>query len=188
MFTNNFINLQNSLFTGETNFNIKNSAGTAQLITLSNRGICEALAIGKHLSNPKTYNSIVTTSSTTPTTYAGVYFGSGSTPANKSDYTLESVLPQNSFKVSGLVSGFKSNGNGQYVYSADFVLRNISNETILVNEIGLVTPIVTNVSTSSVSYVACLMERTVLDETVVISPGESKLITYEIIFNQPSIA
>lgn len=186
MFTNNWINLTKKIFLGEasTNINAKDTAGQTKTFYGDSRGFQYCLAIGKFLSNPLTWGSIPATSSSTATTYAGVYFGAGATPAAKTDYTLEQMYPKETFSVSCLASGIMEQTPGQYTYAVDYVLRNNSNETITINEVGLALPCPTSNSTSSVYYQVCLMERTVLDEPVTIPVGESRLITYKLVFKQ----
>ena len=119
--------------------------------------------------------------------YPGVYFGSGSTPANKNDVTLESPITSGLNIINPASLGYSNDGNGKYTVSADYVLRNDTNADIILREVGIFTPTTeSNVSgsfTADVKLHLCLMERTVLAEPITIHPGESKLVTYKITFN-----
>lgn len=109
----------------------------------------------------------------------GIYFGSGTTPATKDDYTLESPISSGLTIVSA--SAFVENtANGQYCISRDYVLTNTTDANITVSEIGCFVPIVYDTD----EWYQVLMERTVFPSPVTIQPGESKLITYKITFNQ----
>ena len=113
----------------------------------------------------------------------GVYFGTGSTPANKSDYTLETPITSGLTITKG--TPFLSQNNGIYTYQAAHALANNTEAEINIYEIGLFLPIDSgNGSTSALMWHNVLMERTVLIEPITIAPGEAKLVTYKITFNQ----
>lgn len=119
--------------------------------------------------------------------YPGVYFGSGSTPPTKSDYTLESPITSglNITNPSSLV--WVNNGNGAYSCVSDFIVQNATGNAITINEIGIFVPTGANASgsvTNSITLNNVLMERTVLSEPITIPAGEAKLVTYKITFNQ----
>lgn len=112
--------------------------------------------------------------------YPGVYFGTGSTPATKADYTLESPLTSGLSITSPSAATESTNGDGVYVFSAPFVVKNTTENEINIWEIGIFTPI----QRYTMEYYLALMERTVLTEPITIQPGGSKLVTYKITFNQ----
>lgn len=113
--------------------------------------------------------------------YPGLYFGTGTTPAQKTDYILESIITSG-LSITNGSRVEKSYGNGVYSYECSCILRNSSENEITITEIGAYGRVAYN---STTSYLA-LMERTVLTTPLTIAPGESKLLTYKVTFNQPS--
>ena len=118
------------------------------------------------------------------TTY--VYFGSGATPATVDDYCLE-----NPYTDDAVVSVLTSDGSRviqdnivtlRFVYA----LKNLSNDPIVVSEIGLTSTYKTSGSSSTASLCACFVDRTVLDEPVTIAPGATEQVTYTMVYNCPS--
>lgn len=123
-----------------------------------------------------------------PTSYAstawntdpGVYFGKGSTPAQKTDANLESLIDSGLEITSPAKVVEYSDGNGKYEFIADFGVRNISESEINIYEVGLFL----SVRVKSSQYYPMLVERTVLAEPITIPPGEAKLVSYKLTFNQ----
>jgi hypothetical protein len=107
----------------------------------------------------------------------GVYFGSGSTPATREDYKLESPIESglSITNPSSLVWLETDGGNCSAV--ADFVLRNTSGAKIVVREVGFVSALIRQ---NDGDFYPCLFERTVLDNPVTIPAGEAKLIEYKV--------
>ncbi len=109
----------------------------------------------------------------------GIQVGSGNTPATEDDYRLESIITSG---ISGSVShsfGADENDNPYIVYNV--IINNTSSNEITINEIGMVQSVSctnTKGSTSS-SFCRCLIDRTVLDEPVIIPTGSSKAIVYK---------
>ena len=179
MFTNNYIKFRDMMFIGSYRFaGFKSVTGTVFYGVAETSG--ESGDIGKymHLARCKAmptesgqYNS-----SFTP----GIYFGSGSTPATKEDYKLESPI------TAGLAisnpSGFTwvLPSSGVHSATASYAVLNTSSEDITIQEVGNFTV----VADYNGKYQFTLMERTVLDEPIVIAPGGSKLVTYKVTFNQ----
>ena len=117
--------------------------------------------------------------------YPGIYFGDGSTPATKNDYALSSVITSGLSFTNPNDVAVEIDGNGKYVVSAPFIVQNTSEAEINIYEFGVFTPISTDTSASgSITWKMVLMERTVLSEPITILPGESKLVTYRLTFNQ----
>lgn len=117
----------------------------------------------------------------------GVYFGTGSTPATKADYKLESPITSGLTITNPSALVWDDDGNGKYSACADFVVRNTSGAEINIYEIGVFTPTCANRNgsmTTTDTLDLVLMERTVLAEPITIAPGEAKLVTYKITFNQ----
>lgn len=185
MFTNNYIGYQNMAFEGSGYF----LGNYVYLTTTSNEsqytydlGKCQYGNLGYWLIRAKCSTFPVTPSSSSHESCGGVYFGSGSTPATKSDYTLESPISTGLTITNPNVFNCTTNGAGQWVISASYVLTNTTAGEINIYEVGVVTPLY-----ASKTYRPFLMERTVLTAPITIAPGEAKLVTYKITFNQPTV-
>ena len=114
----------------------------------------------------------------------GVYFGTGSTPAAKTDTNLESVITSGLEITNPNSVLMVDEGNGKYSYVSDFIVRNTGSTEVNIREIGLYSK-VANQDTYTTNY-PVLYERTVLDAPVTIPAGEAKMVTYKITFNQPA--
>ena len=108
----------------------------------------------------------------------GVSFGTGTTPATMSDYSIESGLGGTQISVSYPDSVSYSRDNTFDMYSVSFGITNKTAEAITISEVGL-TAVPYSYSTASYA----LVDRTVLDTPVTIPAGQSKQITYTIRFN-----
>lgn len=107
----------------------------------------------------------------------GVYFGTGKTPAKITDYTLENVITTGLTITSGGVVE-ASPGDGVYEFLSTFSVKNTSAENITISEVGYFA----SFKTGDIKPV--LFERTVLASPITIKPGEVKIITYKLTFNQ----
>ena len=114
------------------------------------------------------------------TTSTGVSFGTGTTLASVSDYTLESRLTDNQISVSTPSAVSFSRGDAYDEYSVTFGVTNKTANDITISEIGLTAM---PYSPSGGSNVYTLVDRTVLDTPITIPAGQSKQITYTIRFN-----
>ena len=108
----------------------------------------------------------------------GVSFGTGTTPATVSDYSLESSLNGTKIRVSYPNSVSDSRDATFDMYSVSFGITNITDEAITISEVGLIIG-----ATSGTSNYTVLVDRTVLDAPVTIPPHETKHIAYTIRFN-----
>ena len=111
--------------------------------------------------------------------YAGVCFGTGTTPADINDYNIEAPI------TTGLTvttpSRTSVNETDSYKeYTGTYGVTNTSSADITITEIGLKGQVY---SDSSGASTAILVDRTVLDTPVTIPAGQSKQITYTIRFN-----
>lgn len=107
----------------------------------------------------------------------GVYFGSGSTPATREDYKLESPIESGlSITNPGSLVWLETDGDNRSAV-ADFVLRNTSGAEIVVREVGFVSALIRQ---NDGDFYPCLFERTVLDNPVTIPAGEARLIEYKV--------
>lgn len=116
------------------------------------------------------------------TDMGGVYFGSGSTPAYKGDYTLEAPIE------SGLTVynqsthfAFVEDEAGNVKAFTHYTLENTSDAEINVYEVGIVMPLMSEYSTSK--WYPVLMTRDVFSSPVTIAPGALKMITLSIDLN-----
>ena len=186
MFTKNFINVQRAWFenTGYTSdptsqeivyaVGTKTASVTIAAVSAVSEGVGYWMKTGRCQALPTSYAN----SAWGPN--PGVYFGSGSTPAKKTDANLESLIDSGLEVTSPQNVVEYSDGNGRYEFVSDFVVRNTSESEINIFEIGLFL----SVRVKSSQYYPMLVERTVLSEPVTIAPGEAKLVTYKLTFNQ----
>ena len=113
--------------------------------------------------------------------YCGVYFGKGTTPAQKSDYTLETPLESGlSFTFPG-IQAFSDDGDGVWSVITSYTVTNTTEETISISEIGVFSTFGQYKGASS--YPPVLFERTVLTSPITIAPGEAKVVNYRITFD-----
>jgi hypothetical protein len=116
---------------------------------------------------------------TTSYSTAGICVGSGDTPATEDDYILDSIITS---EISGSVShsfGADENDNPYIIYNV--IINNTSSNEITINEIGMIQNVHCSYSkgTASGTYYKFLIDRTVLDEPVIIPAGSSKAIVYK---------
>lgn len=116
--------------------------------------------------------------------YPGVYFGAGSTPATKNDYTLESPITSGLTITNPSAAAISTEGAGKYIVQSAFIVRNDTDAEINIYEIGFYTTINYYKNSTTTETYPVLMERTVLTEPINILPGESKVVTYKLTFNQ----
>lgn len=116
---------------------------------------------------------------------AGIYLGSGSTPATADDYTLASQI------TSGLnasnpsyIYGYDENTN-EITVSYVLTLSNTSSSSITINELGLTDELYFgdtlggSIGAASNTYKRnVLVDRTILDSPVIIEPSGSAVIHY----------
>ena len=110
-----------------------------------------------------------------PTTYCGRYFrfGSGTTPANATDYNLETPITDSSLtRTVSIVSDYSNN---TYSLECTFTLTNTTSSDITISEIGYFIKIFYS-NQSSNNY---LIERTVFDP-ITIPAGEMAMIKYTV--------
>lgn len=176
MFTNNMVNFMKMVAIGGT-FSFTNPGGatfSSQLSYISD-GFIQYMDTAK-------CREIVTGEASS--VYPGVYFGTGSTPANKADYTLESPIASG-LSISSGNRLYVNEGNGVHSYHVTYAVKNTTEAEINIYEIGLFAEINTNdYAANTKKQCAAMMERTVLTEPITIAPGETKLVTYKVTFNQ----
>ena len=109
---------------------------------------------------------------------AGISIGSGDTAATENDANLESTITSG---VSVYVlKTFGSDNNGDPFIDFDLIIKNTGSNNVTINEIGYKQTLYTAASLNGAGSAAtvCLIDRTVLQDSVVIAPGEYGCITY----------
>lgn len=120
---------------------------------------------------------------TTSNNSAGIQVGRGNTPATEDDYKLESIITSG---ISGSVSrscGADENDNPYIIFNV--TINNTSSNEITINEIGMVQTVQCTDTKGSTNYSSSrfLIDRTVLDEPIIIPAGSSKAIVYKFLAN-----
>lgn len=191
MFTNNYVALRHNTFFGVFyNSPITTPSGSISAKTFRDAGgstvnqyKASEWDIGAVMGLPRCA-SIPTSNITNATTLRqqnmGVYFGAGSSPATLADYTLESTITTG-LAFSGGLEKVSAYENGKAEVIARYIVTNTSDAEINIWEIGCFMPIQ---SSSSSQYKLVMVERTVLTEPITIPAGESKMVTYKVVFNQ----
>lgn len=112
----------------------------------------------------------------------GVRIGKGTTPATPNDHNLESMI------TSGFSTSNQSNAslsvdeNGVSMF-ATYAITNTSAEPLVISEIGMFAEVM---KTNTNATITVMLERTVLETPITISPGEAKSLTYTIRMNYPT--
>lgn len=185
MFTQNYINFKKAQFTSlgyssSEMFRVTRVDGTSNSCYSSGVADCD-IGGWMTIARCKAFNTASTNN--TWKCGGGVWFGTGSTPANRNDYKLDSPI------TSGLsITNYQNEympliieeSPGKYVLRAEYVLKNTTESEINIWEIGLFTPYCYNIT----EYWQMLVERTVLTEPITIPAGGTKMVTYKITFNQ----
>lgn len=189
MFTNNYIKLQNLMFYADRNAFVACDGGTVNAYEY--HAPHHFGNIGKYMKYGRCRNleaSFAGSTNLFSNNNPGVYFGTGSTPAHKSDYKLENPITSG-LAITNSNSVEVNSGDGNYTISTDYIVRNTTDSEINIYEIGAFGPICTysgyySANSMGNTWSMVLMERTVLTEPITIAPGESKLVTYRLTFNQ----
>lgn len=164
MFTNNYINFKRAVFMGSPSYGSFTSSDGVGV----SPGDFSNADIGAMMRSAWCRTPMAN--------YGGVYFGTGTTPAKQSDIALEAVI------ISGLTITNAGNTllayeNGVGTATASYTVKNYTESEIIITEIGCYTTF------GSSKTAPVLFERTVLDKPIVIQPGASKLVTYQITFS-----
>ena len=116
--------------------------------------------------------------------YAGIYIGSGNTAASEDDYTLETPINSGVSATSNVSQVFDSE-NLRYIQRVELTISNSGSEDVTVNEIGYfatqyyASAVGEDASNSSALF---LIDRTVLDNPVIIPAGEASIVRYDFAF------
>lgn len=173
MFTQNYIEYKKCQFTGNGVATLTNASGTSADRTVNNSFYGD---LGYCALYPRC-RAIVGSNN-----YCGIYFGSGTTPAQKSDYTLEAPIESGlSFPQFPASQVLSDDGGGKWSVIASYIVSNTSEETVSISEIGVFSTfgVYNGASTSP----PVLLERTVLASPVTIAPGGARVINYKVTFD-----
>lgn len=181
MFTQNYIDISIARFWRRAEQNVVDWDGQSRKVQMHyNNNYAE---IGFLLNT-------VATSTSKPTSYEsslgnsyGIRFGTGYTPAQKTDFDLEAPL-MTGLTVTKGTANITEETPGKYVAQNAFVVTNTTDAEINIWEAGMYAPVNIMQDANTKRFHYALMERTVLDAPVNLKPGESKLITYKVTFNQ----
>lgn len=186
MFTNNYLNWRKAMFVGGSLSLVGTDGATlakTPTVQYAYSGDIGFVCIPRIYSIPGQPSEWTSTCQPGTQGLPGTYFGSGITPATVDDYTLESPITSGLSASSGGAALWKEN-DGLYVYEQRYLLTNTSDANITINEIGQIRTVVYSETTAKYWHSPVLMDRTVLDEPIYIAPGETRLVTYRINFNQ----
>ena len=160
MLTKNFYSYMKALLQNTTaDFTLKNGSSQPSAVVYSSH-IPPFAAMNKHVVN---------------TNDSGVSFGTGTTPANTTDYKLKNSLPSTQISVSTPSAVSYSRVDTYEEYSVTFGVTNKTADVITISEVGL--------TASPQTAYPVLVDRTVLDTPVTIPAGQSKQKTNTIRFN-----
>lgn len=179
MITNNYKNFLRALFTGRysSDYSIVSYNGEVKTIstTVSNGNLYHAEE-APAASLLKLYTS---------GNNNGICIGRGSTPASSSDYTLEDMISTASYSLI-LPNNYRRivTADEKALYTITYSIRNISETDLIIGEIGLFSKIgASSATVSSTISTAILVDRTVLEEPLIIPPGEIRALTYNLKFD-----
>lgn len=194
MFTNNYLLMRKALFESGgasqqfvgTFYDASGNPQNAYVCALASADIgywmkyarCQAIA-GQNPSDIYPVNS----------TYAGVYFGSGSKTATKEDFALHEPITSGLEITNTNALVWNNDENGNFSVYSDYVLRNTTDHDIVIREIGIFTPVANGTPRIDIATKVnhFLMEHTVLDDPIVIPSNESRLVSYTVRFNQSEV-
>ena len=109
----------------------------------------------------------------------GIRMGSGTRAPALTDINLESPIVKG-LSIINRPSRDRVVFSDRVEYPVSFVVRNSTSKDITVSELGMFTR-------ADNSNAGILLDRTVLDEPVVIPAGERRMITYTFVFNDPNM-
>lgn len=191
MFTNNYILYQKARFldgsyrgyvdfTGNTfqNYNVNNFFNDIGRSMLYAR--CRPISgyTGRYPDNFSSYN-----------VYNGIYFGSGTTPATREDFTLEKPITSGlSVSNPGTRVWYMDSDTGQYSSTSDFIVRNTTDADIVISEIGIFCPMADHDTSKDdwdedSTWRTVMMEHTILTQPITIMAGGARMISFTLTYN-----
>ena len=184
MFTQNYIDLTKAIFMGNDSQVFLDWEGqTRKAYVWYNNWYFNIGNLLKYAatstSKPTTYDSSLNYSSP----HFGVRFGTGSTPATKSDWDLETPI-MTGLNITPNTVVMSEEAPGKYAVHNTFVVTNTTDAEINISEVGMYAPVNIMQDANTKRFHYALMERTVLDAPINIQPGASKVVTYKLTINQ----
>lgn len=183
MFTNNYETYRKMMFDGGYDVGFTDIAGNTVKATAQYSWYG---GIGKNLYRAYCKTLKATGSSTGSSSEKcapGIYFGAGSTPATKNDYTLESPITSGMTIVNGSSYQTEEETEGKKSCVAAYSLKNTSDSQINIWEIGIFGEVANYSSPNYLGYLA-LFSRDVLNAPITLEPGEVKIIKLVMTYNQ----
>lgn len=159
-------------------FSAANNYGFVNAKTTTGSGI----VVGPYTSFPENY-TLLTSISEKSSNATGIAFGSGSTPATDEDYTIESIISTISANTPTVVTSFDATNN-KFVSYVEYTITNTGSASISISELARfvllqkATALGELCSTSTGERYNILIDHVILDDPVVISPGESGIVRY----------
>jgi hypothetical protein len=118
---------------------------------------------------------------------AGISVGTGGTAATEDDFNLENTITSSSITMTmtGTQVGCDDGNKPWIKYS--ITITNDTGDTLTIREIGYkqTVSVMRKPSASNTENVVCLLDRTVLDTPVEITPGDAGIIEYKLQTNLP---
>ena len=112
--------------------------------------------------------------------FYGVCFGTGTTPPTKNDYTLEAPIDSGTLSSSVNTNPTQGFENDKVKIYITHEVKNSGSRAVTITEAG-----VFGCPTSS-SKSSFLLDRTLLETPVTVPAGETRSITYTIVFDYPT--
>jgi hypothetical protein len=123
-----------------------------------------------------------------PDTYMNNCFmclGSGTTPATINDYCMENQITSGLTQIND-PTVIRVLDDGGVSYISTFVVQNTSEKSISISEFGMFGNSKEGTSSSSTNKMF-MTEHTVLDEPIIIEPGQMKCLQYVVRFSNPNL-
>lgn len=111
--------------------------------------------------------------------------GSGTTPATINDYCMENQITSGLTEVNA-PNVIRVLDDGGVSYISTFVVQNTSEKSISISEFGMFGNSKESTSYSSTNKMF-MTEHTVLDEPIIIEPGQMKCLQYVVRFSDPNL-
>lgn len=188
MFTNNYIALRHNLFWGTYRASASSggvfgkdfkSAGGASCYLWNSCSDLLYIDIGSYIGSVRIKSPSTTVATSSGTHAPGIYLGTGTTPAQATDYTMESPITSG-LSVKFVEKGSIKEATGKYAAFSRVIIKNTSESDIDISEFGFFL----NIPQTSSDWYLVMVEHTVLNKPITIKAGEEKIITYKLTFNQ----
>lgn len=135
---------------------------------------CPSMHQPRFLHTTAQFNSTTASNGSNNSAGAGVYFGDGDTPVTIDDYTFAGEILNTASATASVTSAIDEEGA---TITGEYLISNSGDSDFTVKEVGLV---------FAAGTYRVLLERTVLDEPVVIPAGGMGKVAYTIRLNFPT--